>query len=109
MYVILELGGKQYKVEKGEKLLVDFLNKEENEKVEFKTVTLFSDKDKIEIGQPYLEDVSVKAKILNPMVKGEKLIVYKYKSKSNYRRKTGHRQLYTELEITDIKKQKEVN
>ncbi len=103
MYAILEIGGKQYKVEKGTKLTVDLLNTDKD-KIEFKSVTLLSDGENVEIGTPYLSNVSVKAKVLNPMVKGEKLIVYKYKSKSNYRRKKGHRQLYTEIEVTDIKK-----
>lgn len=103
MYAILEIGGKQYKVEKGTKLTVDFLNPEKD-KIEFHTVTMISDKGNVEIGTPYVNGVTVEAKVLNPMVKGEKLIVYKYKSKANYRRKTGHRQLYSEIEVVKINK-----
>ncbi|MGC8765422.1 MAG: 50S ribosomal protein L21 [Brevinematia bacterium] len=104
MYAILEIGGKQYRVEKGMRLLVDYLKKNENENIELKNVTMFSDKGNIEIGTPYVNNVVVNAKVTNPLVKGEKLVVYKYKAKSNYRRKKGHRQLYTEVEITDLKK-----
>ncbi|MCX7820337.1 MAG: 50S ribosomal protein L21 [Brevinematales bacterium] len=103
MYAILEIGGKQYKVEKGTKLSVDFLNTEKD-KIEFQTVTMISDKGNVEIGTPYIAGASVEAKVLNPMVKGEKLIVYKYKSKANYRRKAGHRQLYSEIEVVKINK-----
>ncbi|MEJ5284540.1 MAG: 50S ribosomal protein L21 [Brevinematia bacterium] len=103
MYAILEIGGKQYKVEKGTKLTVDFLNPEKD-KIQFQTVTMISDKGNVEIGTPYVSGVTVEAKVLNPMVKGEKLIVYKYKSKANYRRKMGHRQLYSEIEVVKISK-----
>lgn len=101
MYAILEIGGKQYRIEKGMKLLVDHL-KTENDVVEFNSVTLLKKDKEIKIGTPFLENVIVKGRVTNPMVKGEKLIVYKYKAKSNYRRKKGFRPIYTEIEITDV-------
>ncbi len=104
MYAIVEIGGKQHKVEKGSKILVDYLSKMENEGIEFKNVTLLSNDDSIEVGKPYLDNVIIKARVATPVVKGKKLIVYKYKAKSNYRRKKGHRQLYSEIEIVDLKK-----
>lgn len=107
MYAILEVGGKQYKVEKGSKILVDLIEAEEGKKVKLNQVTLYrTDKD-IKIGTPYLENIAVECKVLNPEVKGDKLTVFKYKQKANYRKKTGHRQAYTELEVTAISQAKE--
>lgn len=102
MYAIIEVGGKSYKVENGQELLVDLMNKNNGDTIEFKNVTLYRDDKEIKIGTPYLNDVIVKGKVIEPLVKGEKLIIFKYKPKTGYRRKKGHRQKYTKIQITEI-------
>lgn len=107
MYAIVEIGGKQYKVEKGNELLIDLIESKEGQKVKFNTVTLFrTDKD-ILLGKPYLDKVYVEGKVIDPLVKGEKLTIFKYKSKASYRRKTGHKQKYTKIQVTGINLEKE--
>lgn len=103
MYAVIEIGGKHYKVEKDSDLMIDYLAaSKEGDKVKIDGVILFhSDKD-ILIGKPYVEKVSVEGKVLVPEVKGEKLTVFKYKQKAHYRRKTGHRQKYTKIQITSL-------
>lgn len=105
MYAIIEIGGKHYKVEKGSDLLIDLQDHKEGDKVKFENVTMFrTDKDVL-VGKPYVAKVSVEGKVVAPLVKGEKLTVFKYKQKAHYRRKTGHRQKYTRIEITSISKE----
>ena len=101
MYAILEIGGKQYKAEKGSALLVDLMEATEGQKLSFSTVTMFRDKDVV-VGKPYVENAVVEAKVVDPVVKGDKLVVFKYKSKSRYRRTTGHRQAYTRIQVTGL-------
>jgi large subunit ribosomal protein L21 len=106
MYAILDLGGKQYKIEKGSRLLVDHFVSEKDE-IEFKSVVMFNNGKNVKVGKPYIENMVVKAKIVNPLLKGEKLTVYKYKAKTGYRRKKGFRPTYTEIEIIDLTEEKE--
>lgn len=102
MYAIIDIGGKHYKVEKGGDLLVDLMEAKEGEKVRFENVIFYrTDKD-IFIGTPYVDRVQVEGKVIAPVVPGEKLTVFKYKQKAHYRRKTGHRQKYTRVQITAI-------
>ncbi|HHY03905.1 MAG TPA: 50S ribosomal protein L21 [Thermoanaerobacterales bacterium] len=101
MYAIIETGGKQYKVEEGDILKVEKLPAPEGEKVEFDTVLAVSKDDKLQVGTPWLENVKVIANI-QKHGKGEKIIVFKYKPKKNYRKKQGHRQPYTEIMIEKI-------
>lgn len=101
MYAILEIGGKQYKVEKGADLLVDLMEATQGQKLTFDTVTMFRDKEVV-VGKPYVEKAVVEAEVVDPLVKGEKLTVFKYKAKSRFRRKTGHRQGYTRIHVTGI-------
>lgn len=102
MYAIIESCGKQYKVE--EKMVVFFekLDAEEGKKVTFDKVVLVSNDGKVQIGSPYVKGVKVEGKVVSHG-KGKKIIVYKMKPKKNYRRKQGHRQPYTKVEITSIK------
>ena len=104
MYAIVEIGGKQYKVEKNDEILVDLMDVKEGAKVSYETVTLYRDDKEIVVGQPYCDKVKLEAQVVNPLVKGEKVIVFKYRCKVKYRRKTGHRQKYTCIKVTDIKK-----
>lgn len=102
MYAIVEIAGKQYKVEKGTEILVDLLESKEGQKIKFNTVTLYrTDKD-IVVGKPYVEKATIESKVMEPLVKGKKLTVYKYKAKTSQRRKNGHREKYTRLQITGI-------
>ncbi len=100
-FSVIETGGKQYLVAKGDKIQVEKLDAAVGEKVTFDSVlALVSDKD-VEVGKPKLEGKTVEAKVLK-QGRGSKIHVLKYKPKSKYRKKIGHRQAYTELEITKI-------
>ncbi|MDD5606431.1 MAG: 50S ribosomal protein L21 [Candidatus Pacebacteria bacterium] len=101
MIAIIKTGGKQYKVSPGDKIKVEKINKEEGKEINFDQVLLFQDKDKIEIGQPLLKGFKVLAKILK-QGKADKIIVLKYKPKTRYKVKQGHRQAYTQVEILKI-------
>ena len=103
MYAIIESCGKQYKVTEGDVVFFEKLDAEEGKKVTFDKVVLVSNGEKIEIGNPYVKGIKVEGKVV-AHGKGKKIIVYKYKAKKNYRRTQGHRQPYTKVEITSIKK-----
>ncbi|KXO16673.1 50S ribosomal protein L21 [Peptoniphilus sp. GNH] len=100
MYAIVETGGKQYTVKEGDKVRVEKLEAEVGQTVSLDKVLLVSG-DEISVGKPYLEGASVKAKVLLHD-KAKKIVVFKYKAKKNYRKKKGHRQPYTLLEIESI-------
>jgi len=102
-YAIVETGGKQYKVSPGQTIEVDRLPAAEGETVELSRVLLISDDGDAIIGTPTVEGAKVTATCLGEK-KGNKIIVFKYKAKTRYRRKKGHRQLYTTLRIEDIVK-----
>ena len=101
MYAIIETGGKQYKVEEGQVFDVEKLDVEAGDEVEFDVVKAVSQDDSLQIGQPTLEDATVNAEVVG-QVKGDKIIVFKYKPKNNYRKKQGHRQPYTRVKIKSI-------
>ena len=100
MYAIIEACGKQYKVEKGSIVYFEKLDAEKGKKVTFDKVLLVSDKE-TKIGTPYVDGIKVEGKIVDH-VKGEKITVFKYKPKKDYRKTIGHRQNYTKVEITNI-------
>ena len=100
MYAIIQTGGKQYKVEAGDELLVEKLDAEVNAEVEF-DVLLVADDAGVKIGTPVLDGVKAKAKVVEHG-KGKKVVVFKYKPKNNIRTKRGHRQPYTKVEILSI-------
>ena len=102
MYAIIESCGKQYKVSEGDVVYFEKLDSEEGKKVTFSNVVLVSNDDKIEVGAPYVKGVKVEGKVV-AHGKAKKILVYKYKAKKNYRRRQGHRQPYTKVEITSIK------
>lgn len=101
MYAIIETCGKQYKVSKGDVVFFEKLEAEEGKKVKFDKVILVSDNGKVEVGTPYVKGAKVEGKVV-AHGKTKKIIVFKYKAKKNYRRKQGHRQPYTKVEITAI-------
>ncbi len=100
MYAIIQTGGKQYKVQAGDEVMVEKLAAEPGEEVSL-DVLLVSDDNGVQVGKPVLDGVKAKAKVVEHG-KGKKVIVFKYKPKKNYRRKQGHRQPYTKLEIISI-------
>ena len=101
MYAIIKTGGKQYRVSEGDVLSVEKLPVAEGEEVVFDQVlTVVADGD-VKIGKPVLEGAKVTAKVVEHG-KGEKILVFKYKAKSNYRKRQGHRQPYTKVEISKI-------
>lgn len=100
MYAIIKSGGKQYKVEPGMVIKVEKLDAEVGSEVAFEAL-LTSDGKKVAVGDPILKDVAVKGKVL-AQDKAKKVIVFKYKPKKDYRKKQGHRQPYTKVEITQV-------
>ena len=100
MYAVIVSGGKQYRVSQGDVIYVEKLDQEVDSKISFDVLMLGSEEG-VEIGTPTLAGAKVEGKILS-QVKGEKIIIFKYKSKKNYHRKAGHRQAYTKVEITSI-------
>jgi large subunit ribosomal protein L21 len=101
MYAIVRSGGKQYRAEVGATIDVDRLPQAVGESVDLSDVLLVADEDDAKIGQPLVEGARVSATVVEQF-RGKKIIVYKYRQRTNYRRKRGHRQYYTRLRIDDI-------
>ena len=101
MYAIVEIAGKQFKVEKDQKLYVHRLKEDEGKKVTFDNVLMIDNKDKVSFGSPMISGAQVGAKILKHL-KSDKVIVFKKKRRKGYRVKNGHRQLLTQIQISDI-------
>jgi large subunit ribosomal protein L21 len=102
MIAVIHTGGKQYLVSPGQKIKIEKLETEVGKKVDFEKVLLFEDeKGNLSLGTPFLKDVKVTGKVLETGL-GEKVRVFKYKPKTRYKVKKGHRQPYTEVEIEKI-------
>ena len=101
MFAVIKTGGKQYLVQPGDKIKIEKLDTKEGKEVIFSEVLLLEKNKKLELGTPIVKGIKVVGKILG-QVKGEKLIIFKYKPKKRYKRKIGHRQKFTEIEITSI-------
>jgi large subunit ribosomal protein L21 len=101
MYAIVNSGGKQYKVQKGEILRVEKIPGEIGSSVTFDRVLMFSEGENVSIGQPVLDNVAVKGHIVE-QGKAKKIIVFKYKRRKRYRRRQGHRQPFTAVQIDSI-------
>ena len=101
MYAIVEIAGKQFKVEKDQKLYVHRLKEDEGKKVTFDRVLMVDNKDKVSFGSPVISGAQVGAKVLKHL-KSDKVIVFKKKRRKGYRVKNGHRQLLTQIQISDI-------
>ncbi|OGY57932.1 MAG: 50S ribosomal protein L21 [Candidatus Colwellbacteria bacterium RIFCSPHIGHO2_02_FULL_43_15] len=101
MFAVIETGGKQYKVSAGDKIKVEKLEAEAGASFVFDKVLLVGDENNIKLGRPYLSGAKVEAKIIKN-ARDRKKIVFKYHSKTRYRKKKGHRQHFTEAEITKI-------
>ncbi len=101
MHAIIETGGKQYKVAEGDVLYIEKLDAEAGQSVTFDKVLAVLDGDSARFGTPTVDGASVTANVVKNG-KGRKIIVFKYKPKKNYRRRQGHRQPYTKVEITKV-------
>ncbi len=101
MFAIIETGGKQYKVSEGDVIFVEKIGAEENDSVILDKVLAVGAEGDVKIGAPYVSGASVSAKVLKNG-KNKKVIVFKYKPKKGYRRKQGHRQPFTKLQIEKI-------
>jgi len=101
MYAIVNIAGQQFKVAKDQQLFVHRLQGEEGASIEFDNVLLAENGGKFSIGAPMVEGAKVSAKILSHL-KGDKVIVFKKKRRKGYKKKNGHRQQFTKIEITGI-------
>ena len=101
MYAVIQTGGKQYRVQQGDVIFVEKINAQADEAVTFDEVLLVGNDGETKIGTPVVEGAKVEGKVL-AKVKSKKIVVYKYKAKKNERKKQGHRQPYTKVEITAI-------
>ena len=101
MYAIIEDGGRQYKVEEGQELKVDYREVSAGDELKFDKVLAYRDDDALQVGRPTLESASVTAEVL-AVSQGPKIVVQKIRRRKNSRRKTGHRQLFTSVRINKI-------
>ncbi len=102
MFAVIETGGKQYKVQPGEKLKIEKIAAAENGSVVFDKVLLKRDGEEVTVGAPHIAGATVEAKVVQ-QGRAKKVLVFRYHSKTRYRKKKGHRQHFTEVEITAIK------
>ena len=101
MYAIIQSGGKQYRVTEGERLNLEHLNGEVGQEINFDEVLLVGGDDSVQVGQPRLQGAQVVGTIVE-QGKGDKILVFKMKRRKMYRRKRGHRQLFTQVQIDKI-------
>ncbi len=100
-FAVIEAGGKQYRVSAGQKIKIEKINAKEGADFVLDKVLLKSEGEKVEVGNPYLGGIKVEARVLK-QGRGEKKIIFRYHSKTRYRKKKGHRQAFTEIEITKV-------
>lgn len=103
MFAVLTTGGKQYKVSQGDIIQIEKLDLKVGETVTLDKVLMTGEEDSVETGTPFLDNCQVTCEVTEQL-KGPKIIVFKKKRRKNYRRKNGHRQLYTRLKVTEIGK-----
>lgn len=101
MYAVVKTGGKQYRVQPGDKLRVESLDADEGETVNLESVLMVCDGDSVAVGSPELAGASVSATVLSHG-RGDKIDIVKFRRRKHYRRQMGHRQNYTELKIEGI-------
>ena len=101
MFAVIKTGGKQYKVKEGDKLTVEKLEAKVGDKIKFEQVLLVAENDDVKIGTPFIKGAFVEAEVLEQK-KGPKVIIFKYKPKKRYKKKRGHRQPQTVVEIKGI-------
>lgn len=101
MYAVIETGGKQYRVQPGDTVVVEKLPGSAGDAVEFDQVLLLSDDDNVAVGRPVIDGARVTGQIVE-QGRDKKVIVYKFKRRKDYRRKYGHRQSFTAVKINDV-------
>ncbi|HUW92524.1 MAG TPA: 50S ribosomal protein L21 [Bacteroidales bacterium] len=101
MYAIVEIAGQQFKVEEGRKIFVHRMDAAEGENIEFEKVLLLDNDGVITVGEPVIENTVVEGKVLSH-VRGDKVIIFKKKRRKGYQKRSGHRQDFTHVEITNI-------
>jgi large subunit ribosomal protein L21 len=102
MYVIVDIQGQQFKVTQDQKLFVHRINAEQGSEVEFTNVLLIDNNGAITVGAPTVEGAKVVLEILSPLVKGDKVLVFKKKRRKGYRKLNGHRQQFSEVRVKQI-------
>ena len=103
MYAIVEINGQQFKVEEGKKLFVNHMKDVEAGKtVEFDKVLLVANEGSVQVGAPTVSGAKVVCEVVNPLVKGEKVIVFKMKRRKDSRKKNGHRQQFTQVIVKQV-------
>lgn len=103
MWAVIENGSKQYKVREGDTFQTQRVGKPVGSKVKLDKVLLFSDKDNVMLGKPYLDDIDVEAEVVEEK-KAKKVTVFKYKRRKAYKKKAGHRQILTTLKVLKVGK-----
>lgn len=98
----MRTGGKQYRVQKGDKLRIEKLDVKADDNIVIDDILMVSDGKSIKVGEPSVKGASVMARIIN-QIRADKITIFKKKRRQNYRRKKGHRQELTLIEITDVK------
>jgi len=101
MYAVIETGGKQYRVQPGDTVVVETLPGESGDAIEFSRVLLISDDESVAVGRPVIEGARVTGEIVEHGL-GEKLTVYKFKRRKNQRKRNGHRQQFTAVKINEV-------
>ena len=103
MYAIVEINGQQFKAEEGKKLFVHHIkDAQEGQAVEFEKVLLVDKDGAVQVGAPTVDGAKVVCEVVNPLVKGDKVIVFKMKRRKDYRKKNGHRAQFTEISIKQV-------
>ena len=103
MYAIVEINGQQFKAEQGKKLFVHHIrDAKEGQSVEFDKVLLIDNEGTIQVGAPTVEGAKVVCEVIHPLVKGDKIIVFKMKRRKDSRKRNGHRSQFTEVEIKQV-------
>ena len=103
MYAIVEINGQQFKVEQGKKLFVHHIkDSEAGQALEFDKVLLVDNDGAVKVGAPAIEGAKVVCEVVTPLVKGDKVIVFKMKRRKDYRKKNGHRAQFTEVEVKQV-------
>ena len=103
MYAIVEINGQQFKVEEGKKLFVHHIqNAEEGQTVEFDKVLLVDNEGAVKVGAPAVEGAKVVCEVVNPLVKGDKVIVFKMKRRKDERKRNGHRTHFTQIAVKQV-------
>lgn len=103
MYAIVEINGQQFKAEQGKKLFVHHIKDvKEGQSVEFDKVLLVDNEGKVQVGAPTVDGAKVVCEVVSPLVKGDKVIVFKMKRRKDERKRNGHREQFTQIEIKQV-------